>query len=123
MIVTECPPKPISAPGPNLTQEPVRKLCCPLVPITTPISSAESARRQLRRARHAKRREPPTPHFFRPHREWGGKSLGYAMGFESSWAVGESQTLRDHYVRDRMKIGVMEEGLAECSQPRYKRRM
>ncbi|KZT41221.1 hypothetical protein SISSUDRAFT_349073 [Sistotremastrum suecicum HHB10207 ss-3] len=53
------------------------------------------------------RGKPDSPsNFFRPLAEWKGKSRGYAMGYEGSWAVQSYQ--RNRYTRDRMAKGVVE---------------
>ncbi|KAF8486179.1 hypothetical protein DFH94DRAFT_711212 [Russula ochroleuca] len=56
--------------------------------------------------RNHKRRtvENPPATFWRPLRRWGGKSSGYAMGYEGSWPVEDDHEPR--YVRDRMRKGV-----------------
>jgi hypothetical protein len=45
--------------------------------------------------------------FWRPLRCWGGKSSGYAMGYEGSWPVEHEHELREkRYVRDTMRKAV-----------------
>ncbi|KAI0279758.1 hypothetical protein BGY98DRAFT_967296 [Russula aff. rugulosa BPL654] len=45
--------------------------------------------------------------FWRPLRRWGGKSSGYAMGYEGSWPVEHEHELREkRYVRDTMRKAV-----------------
>lgn len=63
----------------DLLREGLALKTCPTVPMKR--LSAESGG-------HAKGRKKMKvePHFFRPRPEWGGKSRGYAMGYEGSWA-------------------------------------
>ena len=59
--------------------------------------------------RKRKRRtiERPPARFWRPLRCWGGKSSGYAMGYEGSWPVEDDDGLcQRHYVRDKMRKAV-----------------
>lgn len=46
------------------------------------------------------------PAFWRPQAGMGGKSLGYAWGYEGSWPVAEGETPR--YWRDSMRKAVLE---------------
>ncbi|TFK47694.1 hypothetical protein OE88DRAFT_1647492 [Heliocybe sulcata] len=73
----------------------------PIVEITTGTSSHDRSRR-ARRKRQQKSRAPPS--FWKPNLEWGGKSLGYAMGYEGSSAL-QSSEVRG-YKRDTMRKAV-----------------
>ncbi len=62
---------------------------------------------QPKRKRRRKTVEKPPATFWRPLRRWGGKSSGYAMGYEGSWPVEHEHELREkHYVRDKMRKAV-----------------
>ena len=51
--------------------------------------------------------EKPPAAFWRPLRRWGGKSSGYAMGYEGSWPAEHEHELREkRYVRDKMRKAV-----------------
>ena len=50
--------------------------------------------------------EKPLATFWRPLRRWGGKSSGYAMGYEGSWPVEDENELRQKHVRDKMRKGI-----------------
>jgi len=63
------------------------------------------ARPKRKRRRRTIERPPAT--FWRPLRRWGGKSSGYAMGYEGSWPVEDDDELgQRHYVRDKMRKAV-----------------
>jgi hypothetical protein len=61
---------------------------CPVVRVTQGkgdigvVSNLKARRKRVQR----------TARFFRPLREWGGKSRGYAMGYKGSWAVEKYDT-------------------------------
>jgi len=60
-----------------------------------------------KRKRRRRTVEKPSATFWRPLRRWGGKSSGYAIGYEGSWPVEHEHELRErHYVRDKMKKAV-----------------
>ncbi|KAI0267667.1 hypothetical protein BC834DRAFT_869295 [Gloeopeniophorella convolvens] len=66
-------------------------------------ASARSKRRK--RKRRVIERSHAT--FWRPLSQWGGKSSGYAMGYEGSWPVEHEDELRQkRYVRDNMKKAI-----------------
>ncbi|EPQ52858.1 hypothetical protein GLOTRDRAFT_140452 [Gloeophyllum trabeum ATCC 11539] len=61
--------------------------------------------RKSRRARRKCAQQPrPPPSFWRPNIEWGGKSLGYAMGYEGSLPIREGEVRQ--YARDTMRKAV-----------------
>ncbi|KZT22027.1 hypothetical protein NEOLEDRAFT_1138568 [Neolentinus lepideus HHB14362 ss-1] len=67
------------------------------------ITVSDSARR--RRVRRNQGQKPrPSPSFWRPKLEWGGKSLGYAMGYEGSSPF-QNEDVRQ-YTRDSMRKAI-----------------
>ena len=74
--------------------------------LVIPLKRQEGELPVARSKRKRKRRtvEKPPAAFWRPLRCWGGKSSGYAMGYEGSWPVEDDDELRQKcYVRDKMR--------------------
>lgn len=64
--------------------------------------------RKRKRGKFLGKKRPP-PMFWRPNPTWGGKSLGYAMGYPSSWAAYEDDCdplVKPRYRRDTMRKAV-----------------
>ncbi|VDC05562.1 unnamed protein product [Peniophora sp. CBMAI 1063] len=88
---------------------------CPLLSFSTldtpPASTAvsETARRRMRRQKKREHEKPntrPSAMFWRPSLSIHGR-IGYAMGYEGSWAVeDDAERSRVGYVRDNMKKAV-----------------
>ncbi|THH14114.1 hypothetical protein EW146_g6187 [Bondarzewia mesenterica] len=86
----------------------------PYVGTTVPVVSAELFSRHAepktknsKTKRRKKLADRPPARFWRPLRGWGGKSPGYAFGYEGSWAADDESELHEaRYFRDRMKKGV-----------------
>ncbi|KAI0067334.1 hypothetical protein BV25DRAFT_1091381 [Artomyces pyxidatus] len=73
-----------------------------------PVVSVEMSQGKEQRTRRKRRRQNsnarPQATFWQPLRALGGKSSGYAMGYEGSWPVDEEMHSWPRcYVRDRMK--------------------
>ncbi|EKM58388.1 uncharacterized protein PHACADRAFT_193507 [Phanerochaete carnosa HHB-10118-sp] len=82
------------------------KICCPVISAT--VLQVDRPQRK-HKPRHKKKiiKLRPPPSFWRPLREWGGKSLGYAMGYEGSRPVPTGSVRQRRYRRDTMKRGVL----------------
>lgn len=98
----KAPPK--ERPSPH--EFPPEKVCCPVIPVT--VTHAESLPRQHKpRHKKASGQPRPPPSFWRPMREWGGKSLGYAMGYDGSRPIPTGSVRQWRYRRDTMKKGIL----------------
>ncbi|KAI0346261.1 hypothetical protein BDW22DRAFT_1425763 [Trametopsis cervina] len=88
---------------------PADKISCPVLSAHEPSDHKTKRRRFRRRGKTAeggvKKRPPPA--FFRPLTEWGGKSAGYAMGYEGSSPALTEGARQRKYRRDSMRTGVM----------------
>jgi hypothetical protein len=74
--------------------------------ISLKLQGGEHPVAQPKRKRRRKTVEKPAT-FWRPLRRWGGKSSGYAMGYEGSWPVEHEHELHEkYYVRDKMRKAV-----------------
>jgi hypothetical protein len=87
---------------------PSDKVCCPVLAVYQ--TDEDGMRKKYKRRRKtiqtgASPRLPPS--FFRPLMEWGGKSAGYAMGYEGSRPVPTGSVRQWKYRRDSMRSGVM----------------
>ncbi|KAH9847512.1 hypothetical protein C2E23DRAFT_495490 [Lenzites betulinus] len=80
--------------------------CCPIVPASIPAAAHPDEKKRKRRRAKALQRPAVQPAFWRPQEGMGGKSLGYAWGYEGSWPVAAGETPR--YRRDEMRKGVLE---------------
>lgn len=78
--------------------------CCLLVPVTDQTVDDKPKRQRRKHCGHAVQDRPP-PAFFRPMQEWGGKSAGYALGWQGSWPVDRLTSRR--YTRDKMRTGIL----------------
>jgi hypothetical protein len=77
----------------------------PVVSLKLQKSEQPVARPKRKRRRRTVEIAPAA--FWRPLRHWGGKSSGYAMGYEGSWPVEHEHELREkRYVRDKMRKAV-----------------
>ncbi|GBE87938.1 hypothetical protein SCP_1201640 [Sparassis crispa] len=81
---------------------PAQGVLCPVVDVTTP-GLPEPKRKRCRKP-HVPRPRPPAM-FWRPFHGMGGKSAGYAMGYEGSWPVHENDPRCYTYQRDTMRRG------------------
>ena len=72
---------------------------CPLIPI---FETSDAVQKSRRRKRKPIDKKPAA--FFKPLAEWGGKSRGYGMGWEGSWADTTVQPRK--YPRDKMRHGI-----------------
>ena len=77
----------------------------PVVSLKLQKGEQHVARPKKKRRRRTVAKPPPA--FWRPLRCWGGRSSGYAMGYEGSWPVDYEHELRKkRYVRDKMRKAV-----------------
>ncbi|KAI9460363.1 hypothetical protein F5148DRAFT_1216856, partial [Russula earlei] len=72
----------------------------PVITLEMQGSEQLAACRKRKRRRRTIERRPAT--FWRPLRCWGGKSSGYALGYEGSWPVEDECETELCYVRDKM---------------------
>lgn len=71
--------------------------------VSLKLQKSEQPVARPKRKRRRRTVEKPPAAFWRPLRRWGGKSSGYAMGYEGSWPVEHEHELREkRYVRDKM---------------------
>lgn len=77
---------------------------CTAVSVQSSDTRAEPRKASKKKRKYVKERPPPR--FWRPVSSWGGKSMGYAMGYEGSWAVDDEESQNIGYVRDTMKKGI-----------------
>ncbi|GJF00052.1 hypothetical protein PsYK624_163290 [Phanerochaete sordida] len=109
-LPTSKAPSPLNAPSkerPSPHAFPPEKLSCPV--ISAAVLDAEAPPHQRKRKpRHKNKPIEPRPpaSFWRPQREWGGKSLGYAMGYEGSRPIPTGSVRQWRYRRDTMKKAV-----------------
>lgn len=87
---------------------PPDKVCCLVLSATKQDSIPTRApkRRPKKRPSQSAGSRPP-PSFWRPEREWGGKSAGYALGYEGSRPTPMGSTTQWKYRRDQMRSGVI----------------
>ena len=77
----------------------------PVVSLKSQTSEQPVMRPKRKRKRRTIEKRPAA--FWRPLRRWGGKSSGYAMGYEGSWSVEHEHELREkRYVRDKARKAV-----------------
>ena len=77
----------------------------PVVSLKSQTSEQPVMRPKQKRKRRTVEKRPAA--FWRPLRRWGGKSSGYAMGYEGSWSVEHEHELREkRYVRDKARKAV-----------------
>ncbi|KAL4248016.1 hypothetical protein ABKN59_002394 [Abortiporus biennis] len=84
---------------------PVENFFVPIINVALdePSSTDSQGKKRRHRRRGKSYLEPkPTPAFWRPLREWGGKSGGYGYGYTSSKPVFSELGLRRTYRRDKM---------------------
>jgi len=75
--------------------------------VTLKLQKSEQPVARPKRKRKGRTVEKPPATFWRPLRRWGGKSSGYAMGYEGSWPVEREHELRGkRYVRDKMRKAI-----------------
>ncbi|CAL1716616.1 unnamed protein product [Somion occarium] len=80
------------------------KLRHPIVELLLPSKLMEHSTTRRRRRRKPKDQPPrPPATFWRPMGEWGGKSVGYALGYQNSNAVWSEGGRWRPYQRDRMR--------------------
>ncbi|KAI0300764.1 hypothetical protein BC826DRAFT_990298 [Russula brevipes] len=84
----------------------------PVISLQLPRSEQPMARPKRMRRRRTTERPPPT--FWRPLRCWGGKSSGYAMGYEGSRPVEDEYEQRQkYYARDKIRKVVYISGASQ----------
>ncbi|KAI0767911.1 hypothetical protein BC629DRAFT_875835 [Irpex lacteus] len=120
LMVAELPKPPLGTPSlplaslklpererPSPHDFPADKICCPVIFVSEQNNPDTQGKRRRRRRKTGDvvARQPPS--FFRPLREWGGKSAGYAMGYEGSRSVAVGSARQWRYRRDSMRSGVM----------------
>lgn len=105
---TPKPPHPASV-DPTLPVKPSphqhKTTTCPIITAEAPVSPPDMRKRSRRRGKSIQK-PAIQPAFWRPQAGMGGKSLGYAWGYEGSWPVAEGETPR--YWRDSMRKAVLE---------------
>ena len=75
--------------------------------VSLKLQTGEQPDARPKRKRRRRRVEMHPAAFWRPLRRWGGKSSGYAMGYEGSWPVEHEHELhKKGYVRDKMRKAV-----------------
>ncbi|KAI0087318.1 hypothetical protein BDY19DRAFT_995018 [Irpex rosettiformis] len=86
---------------------PADKICCPVIQVSTHSTDSPDPQKKTKRRRKntSAMRQPPS--FFRPLREWGGHSAGYALGYEGSRPVPIGSTRQWGYRRDSMRSGTI----------------
>lgn len=85
----------------NLNSE---KLRHPIVELPLPSKLMEHSNTRRRRRRKPKDQPPrPPATFWRPMGEWGGKNMGYALGYQNSNAVWSEGGRWRPYQKDRMR--------------------
>ncbi|KAI0636085.1 hypothetical protein C8Q77DRAFT_1155796 [Trametes polyzona] len=80
--------------------------CCPIVDVPPAEPLTDATRKRKRRRGKARDGPAVQPAFWRPGEGMGGKSWGYAWGYEGSWPLAPDETPR--YRRDTMRKAVFE---------------
>jgi len=79
--------------------------CLSVVSLKLSGNEQPAARPKRKRRRKTVERHPPT--FWRPLRCWGGKGLGYAMGYEGSWPVDDEHEQRQKMLPSEIRCEML----------------